>query len=144
MSCVFQNIDPHPPHRTAFGARGGQTRWVEGQYFGKRRHSSVLSYINTLCCRGSRNNDDIRRLPSLLHTYAAYVHTHVIPRFSHMCVISCTLQFQPSFLTAQTYAFNTIPPQTNLKKILQLTTSYKKAIGGSRLMPRFFGVQNFL
>jgi hypothetical protein len=30
------------------------------------------------------NNDDIRRLPSLLHTSAAIVHTHGI--MSHMCV----------------------------------------------------------
>jgi hypothetical protein len=48
MSSVFQNIDPPPPSPSgecvctpAFGARGGQTRWVErrvgGQYFGRRQ-----------------------------------------------------------------------------------------------------------
>jgi hypothetical protein len=54
MSGVFQNIDPPPPNRPAsvyppaFGARGGHmcTRWVakgvRSQYFGRRRHSSVL------------------------------------------------------------------------------------------------------
>ncbi len=29
MSGVFRTIDPPPPHHPAFGAGGGQTRWVE-------------------------------------------------------------------------------------------------------------------
>jgi hypothetical protein len=52
MPGVFQKIEPPPPSLPgecvppAYGAWGGHTRWVErgvgGQYFGRRRYSSVL------------------------------------------------------------------------------------------------------
>jgi hypothetical protein len=54
MACVFQNIDPpppHPPHRRrvctpVFGAGGKNTRWVERGWWVNiledARHSSVL------------------------------------------------------------------------------------------------------
>jgi hypothetical protein len=37
-------------------------------------------------CRGYTNNDDICQHLSLLHGYAAFVHTHVLTRFSHTCI----------------------------------------------------------
>jgi hypothetical protein len=44
MSGFFQNIDPPPLHRPAFGAGGGHTRWLERgegdqyiEYFGRRQ-----------------------------------------------------------------------------------------------------------
>jgi hypothetical protein len=46
MSGVFQNIDPPPPQRPAFFAKGGHTRWVERGWgvnsWEDARHCSVL------------------------------------------------------------------------------------------------------
>jgi hypothetical protein len=59
MSLVFQNINPHPPHRPAsvyppaFGAGGGHNRWVEkgagGQYFWRRKTQLCTQHMSSLC-----------------------------------------------------------------------------------------------
>jgi hypothetical protein len=65
MSCVFQNIDPHPPLRPSsvyppprlcWG--GGHTRRLErevgGQYFGRRKTQlCTLPISNPLCRTGT-------------------------------------------------------------------------------------------
>jgi hypothetical protein len=74
MSGVFQNIDPHPPYRpasmyppplvrgkdTLAGLRG---EWGGGggQYFGRRRHSSVLYIRKYFVVGGISASDQLVR-----------------------------------------------------------------------------------